>query len=81
MVELCDSHPNNVFRIQAVTGSVDHRWLGNQLVDDFSTKLTELFKDGIKMAYLNNILNMKSRCNIDQLIFGALFHLLILQMK
>ena len=28
-------------------------------------KLTELFKDDIKMAYLNKILNMKSRCNSD----------------
>ena len=44
-------------------------------------KLTELFKDGIKMGYLNKILNMKSRCNIDQLIFGALFSLLILQIQ
>ena len=44
-------------------------------------KLTELFKDGIKMVYLNKILNMKSRCNIDQLIFEALFYLLILQIQ
>ncbi len=42
-------------------------------------RLTERFKDGIKMGYRNKILHMKSRCYIDQLIFGALFYLLILQ--
>ena len=44
-------------------------------------RLTKQFKEDIKMDYLNKILNMKSCCNIDQLIFGALFHLLILQIQ